>query len=341
MIEIKIINNPEIWENFVKSLEHTLFVQSWYYGEFYKSLGEQFWVFGIYENDNLVGGSLVLSTHAKRGNFLYLPYGPIINTDNRVAAFGKILIFLEKFAKKNNYDFLRFSPFVPHTEEEATMYKELGFKKAPIHSLAENTWLLELKQPEDQILSKMNKNHRNLINRCKREGVIIKLDKDPKYLSEFNKIHDETAKRHKFHRFTNEYVEKEFNIFANRGEALLFRAYLSDGRLDSAAIFIYYGTMSAYRHSGSLNLDKKLPSSYLLQWLAIQEALRRGMKTHNFWGVSPEDAPDSHPFKGITHFKKGFGGRQIDLLSCHDFKISNKYYFTRLIETARRMRRGF
>ena len=73
-MEIKEIKNKEEWEKFVLTQPFTLFVQSSKYGEFYEKMGEKFWIFGLYENNVLVGGSLVVSVHAKRGNFLFIPY---------------------------------------------------------------------------------------------------------------------------------------------------------------------------------------------------------------------------------------------------------------------------
>ncbi|MBD3311737.1 MAG: peptidoglycan bridge formation glycyltransferase FemA/FemB family protein [Candidatus Magasanikbacteria bacterium] len=341
MIKIIEILDKKMWENFVLEQENTLFVQSWKYGEFYKKINERYWIFGIFDDNKLVGGSLVLSTHAKRGNYLYLPYGPIMSKKINAEYLKKFSKFLRQFAMKNKFDFVRLSPFIDDTEKNREIFKNAGFKKSPIHALAENTWLLDLNKTEEELLADMKKNHRNLVNRCLKKDVKIVKTKDPKELKDFNRIHDETAKRHNFHRFPDDYVENEFKIFAGNDQALLIKAYLPSGELDSAAIFIYYGNMSAYRHSGSLNLDKKLPTSYLIQWEAIQEALKRGIKIHNFWGVAPDNAGKKHPFRGITHFKKGFGGYQKDLLPCHDLPVSNRYYFAWLIETIRRIRRGF
>ena len=99
--------------------------------------------------------------------------------------------------------------------------------------------------------------------------------------------------------------------------------------------------MSAYRHSASLNKNPKLPSSYLIQWEAILESKHRNKKYYNFWGIAPNDSKKSHPFAGITHFKKGFGGFQKNLLHCQDLPITKKYYITFIIEMARKIKRGF
>ena len=336
-MEIKQIIDKKSWENFVLQQEYTLFVQSVAYGEFFEKMGEKSWIFGVYENDVLIGGSLVVSTHAKRGNFLYLPYGPIGDIKKILPILKD---FLRKFARENKFDFIRISPFQQNNSENREVFQKNGFLDAPMHILAENTWLLNLEKSEEEIISQMEKTHRYLIKRCEKEGVKVIIGEDSD-LTDFNKLHDETAKRHHFHRFSRKYILDEFESFAKEKQAVLFKAYLPNGELDSSAIIIYYGQMAAYRHGASLNLDKKLSTSYLIQWEAIKEAKRRGVKWYNFWGVAPENASKNHPFYGITHFKKGFGGLEIDLIHCQDLPVTKKYWLNWIVETIRSFKRGF
>ena len=336
MIQIKKIEIINEWEDFILTRLNTLFVQSVHYGEFYKKMDEQSWIFGIYENDKLVGGSLVVSTHAKRGNFLYLPYGPI--GDRGLKEFFN---FLRNHAEDNNFDFIRVSPFLDENNINKNLYSKLGFRNAPMHMLAETTWLLNLEQNETQLLKAMNKNHRNLIHRCEKEGVKIEIRNNIDDLKDFNRLHDETAKRHNFHRFSSDYITKEFSSFAPYNEALIMNAYLQNNELDSSAVIIFYGNMASYRHGASLNLNNKIPTSYLIQWEAIKEAKKRGIKFYNFWGIAPDNSSKRHPFYGITHFKKGFGGRQLDLLHCQDLPITWKYWLNWLVESIRKIKRGF
>lgn len=341
MFRVKQIDN-NTWEKFLLKQPYTLFVQSPAYGEFYKLTGEDYWVLGIFDkNETLVGGSLVVSTHAKRGDFLYLPYGPVLNFSNK-ELLKFFLEYLKNFAKENNFDFVRISPFVTDKDGKLEQsMKKIGLLSAPMHVLAETTWLLDISLSEEEIMGNMKKNHRNLIRRCIREGVKIEIKTDEESLNKFNLLHDETAKKHKFHRFSPEYIKNEFNSFVKKNQAAIFEAYLPDGNLDASAIIIYYGNMTAYRHAASLNLNKKIPTSYLIQWEAIKEAKIRGVKWYNFWGIAPSDTSYEHPFYGITHFKKGFGGFQKDLLHCLDLPVSKKYWLNWVIETIRRKKRGF
>lgn len=99
-MEVKLIKNLNEWENFNKKQKNTLFVQSINYGDFYKSLGESSYILGIYDEGNLIGGALILTTHAKRGDFLYIPYGPILPRDKKKEALDVFTKFLVDFAKR-------------------------------------------------------------------------------------------------------------------------------------------------------------------------------------------------------------------------------------------------
>jgi len=345
MITIKPIKHTSEWETLVRNARFSPMTQSNMYGQFYNSIKESFFIVGAYNSQNkLVGGSLVLTVHAKRGSHLFLPYGPIITKDTNYAdALNQLVNFLSRYAKKHNYAFIRVCPFVEQEDKNAHFFENTHiFNNAPIHALAETTVILDIQNNPDDILARMNKNHRNLIRRCEREGVKISMHTDHTHLQEFHKLHDITAKRHKFVRFSNDYVEKEFTAFEKKQEAVVWYSHLPDGRLDASAVVYYHGNTASYRHGASLGLNRKIPTPYLIQWYAILEARKRRMSHYNFWGIAPDNAHKNHPFQGITHFKKGFGGTIHNLVPTKDIVIhKTKYRITYLIETLRKKKRRF
>lgn len=340
MLELKLIEQPEIWEQFVLERPNTLFTQSALNRHVYCGAGEQALIFGLYRDGKLIGGTLAIDIAAKRGRFLALLYGPLLDFDNpeEVSFF---FAELKKQAGERGIDFIRVSPYLTDAPETKGLFHKLNLRPSPLHIIAEHTWLLDLADNEKTILGNMKKNHRNLINRCERAGVHISTHTDQAALDRLNDMHDVVSRRHSFHRFKRSFIEREFKAFAEQGQALIFEARLPSGEIDASAIIIFYNTMACYRHSASLNLDKRLPSSYLLQWYAIREAKKRGMKLYNFWGIEPPDADKNHPFAGIGHFKRGFGGYGQTLIACHDLPITKTYWFTYIIESIRSKWRGF
>ncbi|RLE05174.1 MAG: peptidoglycan bridge formation protein FemAB, partial [Candidatus Aminicenantes bacterium] len=79
---------------------------------------------------------------------------------------------------------------------------------------------------------------------------------------------------------------------------------------------------------------------YLLLWKAIQEAKKRNCEIFNFWGIAPKNKP-KHPWQGLTFFKKGFGGYQKDLIHAQDLPMGRRYWLNWMVETFRRIKRGY
>lgn len=345
-MRIEKLQSKTEWEAFLKAQKFSLFTQSGAYADFQNKLGDESEIFVIHDGaGKMCGGFLVITVHARRGSYLFVPYGPVfdetITGEERKKIFEAVSRHMKDYAQKKKLVCVRMSPFWDDTPETRGLFTSLGYKNAPLHALAEHTWILDIQKSPDELFSVMNKNHRNLIRRCEKEGVQISIRTDDQATNELSRLHDETARRHGFVRFSKEYIETEYRALLADGSAAVFEARLPDGRLDSAAVIIFYGSMACYRHSASLGLDKRLPTSYLLQWRVIEEAQKRGMRLYNFWGIAPEGAGKTHPFFGITHFKTGFGGNAKKVIHCQDLPTSWRYYPMRVLELLRKYKRGF
>jgi lipid II:glycine glycyltransferase (peptidoglycan interpeptide bridge formation enzyme) len=337
-LHTKIIKDPSQWESFLDTQPFQIFVQSPSYAEFNTATGDDSFILGLYDNDKLIGGSVVITIHAKRGNFFYLPYGPILDYSQK-AHLNKFTQDLKKLAKDKNLDFIRISPFIDETKENYSSVKKAGYHKAPMHMIAETTWMLKLDKDPEKLLKEMRQNHRNLIRRADRDGVTVESSTNLGDIKEMHNLLEETAKRHNFHAFPLSYLEEEFKAFNKHGQVKIYKAF-HQGDLLAMAVMYFYKNSAIYRHGASNMLRPKVPSSYAIQWQAIQDAQKAGCQYYNFWGIAPEGAK-KHPFKGITRFKQGFGGFQKDLLPAHDLPTSSKYIINFLIETFRRLKRGF
>jgi len=186
----------------------------------------------------------------------------------------------------------------------------------------------------------MRSTARNLIRRAQKEGVTVQASDDPvRDLPEFLRLHEETRKRHKFVPYGDAFFRAQVNHFALRGEVLLYLARYS-GEVIASSIHMRVAGETSYHHGASTQKYRNIPASYLLQWTAITDALRRDDRIYNFWGISPEGVT-KHPFAGVRTFKTAFGGTSLDLTHCMDIPLSKKYLITLGIETIRKWRRGF
>ncbi len=330
------IHDYHRWEQF-EPLTEGIFLQSSAQKILYEMLGQKTW---LLERGTV--RSLVTKIQAKRGTFLFLPYGPL--TD-KLGAQDLRLFFqdLKTMAKDEGACFIRISPFWPETSECLALLDRLGFRKAPIHLLAETLWMLPLQgQQEEQLLSDMDKKHRNLIRRAEKDGVTVEQSSSREVVERFLDLHWQTVERHQFTPYPKAYFRSQVELFSREDQVQVFEAWYQ-GHLLASAIIMFYGKTAAYHHGASSSdpAFRKIPASYLLQWEVIRESLRRKCVAYNLWGIAPPQARLDHPFYGITHFKTGFGGSRVDLVSAHDLVVSPKYYLNWAVEKARKWRRGF
>lgn len=332
------------WSGFLNQNNSTSFLQSWEWGMFEESYGHQVMRIGIYQKDELLGIAQIVQIKAKRGHFLFVPHGPVFKFPIK-SIIAQFLNFLISEANKNNCAFVRIAPILKDSKENRNIFSDLGFRKAPIYMHAERVWVLDLKKSEEQLLTDMRKTTRYSIRKAERDGVVIEKRTDTKAIDDFYKVYEQTAKREEFVAFSKKFIRDEFEAFYKTNNAIFLFGKVTKptstpgvdvGYLASSLIL--FTKSSAFYHQGA-SIHTKVPVSYLMQWEAIREAKRRGCRYYNFWGIlQPGRSPKN--WGGLTMFKQGFGGHQIDYVPTQDYILSPKYYFTYLYEKYLGWRRG-
>lgn len=305
------ITSSHAWDSFVMEHSPMALFQSWAWGEVEKKLGTKVWRWGWFTHDTLVGISQIKKVSARRGTFLHVRHGPI----------GKINFNdIVRLARSEKAWFVRISPQV-----EKAPY--VGLVPAPIHAMdAELCWVLDLDKSEEELLAGMRKTTRYEIKHA--GGVTVTKSTD---IDRFFALYDATSQRHNF--VQHKGIREEFETL----DCDLFIATHHGCDL-AAAIIVYFGDQAIYHHGASI--QSKVPASYLLQWESIREAKKRGKKLYNFWGIAPEDKPD-HPWRGITLFKKGFGGREVEFMHAQDYLVSPLAVIPRTVESLRKRLKGY
>ncbi|NOS67073.1 MAG: peptidoglycan bridge formation glycyltransferase FemA/FemB family protein [Candidatus Peribacteraceae bacterium] len=348
-----------VWDQFLLSQTSRPFLQSWTMGEVYKRIGQEPVRLIIKEGETVRGVCFAHIVPARRGKHLSIPYGPVLENcatwKNMEEGLRELLKELKRIAKESGCSFIRMSPFWTKSDALDANFKAMGIQDSPLHLLAEHLWYLPLVEPdpwsvfairnpqsaissEDALFKEMRSTTRNLIRRAEKEGVTVTASVDPVAdLPHFLKLHDETRKRHGFTPYTDSFFRAQVEEFAKTKNVILYLAR-HQGEVIASSIHMTFGGETSYHHGASV--ISKIPASYLLQWTAIRDALRRGDHLYNFWGIAPEGNP-KHPFAGVTLFKTGFGGKLLELTHCRDIPLSSKYYLTRGFEAVRKWRRGF
>jgi len=151
MPEIKNITDKSTWDAFVTSQKSHTFLHSWAWGELNEKMGDKIWRLGLYDSEKLIAVALLIKVHAKRGNFLFVPHGPIIAAGRVGDSLAPLIDEFKKIGKTEGVNFIRISPLLKKTEQNQKIFKELGFRNSPIHMHAEVTWTLDLAKEEYNI----------------------------------------------------------------------------------------------------------------------------------------------------------------------------------------------
>lgn len=333
---VKTVENQTEWDKFVTSHPDANFLQSWDFYEFYRSRGFDIVRRGIYdENNQLVGVYAGEVEPAKRGRHLAVAGGPIFDWTNQEV---KNLIFsdMRQQAKKLKCTFVRVRPQLQNTPENAKIFQQLGFRKAPMYLSVEFAGVLNLENSEEEILKNMRQRLRRALRKAEKNQITIEKTSDPKAIHDFYQIELQTAKRHDFYAFSEDFLTKQFAAFAKNNEAVLYIAKLR-GEILAENFMIFYGNEASYHYGVSSELGTKYSGAPLLHMEAMRDARKRGIKRYNFWGIVDEN-DTKHRFYGVSVFKRGFGVEELKYLEARDLVLDKISYYTKTlpVETLRR-----
>ncbi len=321
MFELKPVTDQKEWEKFLLASPQVNFLQSWRWGEMQRQLGKPVFRLGVFSRGRLSGLLQLIKVEAKRATYLECPGGPVIDWSGSVHPW--LFNQLKSLARENRASFIRIRPNI--------LPRDLGLRKAPMHLHAETTWVLPLESSEEELLKNMRKTTRYLIKKAEKLGVEVGQSTDPKDIDLLYKLQQETVDRKHFVPFSRDYFLAELNSFLPDNVRIFKASY--HGKLLAMAMIIFYGSEAVYHYSGSSNVNREIPASYLLQWAVIKTAKKMGLKRYNFWGYTKNPR---HRFYGPSLFKAGFGGREVEYLPAQDLVAGPGYWPNWLVETIRR-----
>ena len=243
---------------------------------------------------------------------------------------------MKNVAKNLQCVFVRVRPQLEYNQDSVKIFKEHNFRKAPMYLSVEYAGVLDLHKSEDEIMANMRQRLRRALRKAEKNQITIETSTNPEAIKEFYQIELQTAKRHSFYAFSEDFLTKQFAAFAKGKEAVLYIAK-KDGEILAENFMIFYGNEASYHYGVSSELGTKYSGAPLLHMQAMRDARKRGISRYNFWGIVDEE-DTKHRFYGVSVFKRGFGVSELKYLPAHDLILDKKQYYlkTYLIETLRR-----
>ncbi len=314
------------WDKNLSNHEEANFLQSSEWANVNESIGHKV-IFEKFDDKNLC---LMIIKNAKRGRYMEIPGGPIINWQNSKTV-EKVFNKIKEIAKAEHCAFIRLRPQLENTEKNAEILKKIGAKPATMHLHAEHTVILNLEKSEDELMADMRRQTRYEVRRAIKMGIKVESDDSEEIFRKFHKIQAETAARQHFIPPDLKTLLAEHEAFGKN--AKIYTAYIEeDGKRKDIAygLILINGKEAEYFEAASTDLNRQLPGAHALQWQVMRDLKAAKIKRYNLWGIAPPNQPN-HRYAKVTTFKTGFGGEVKEFIHAHDIIVNKVQYLPNLI----------
>lgn len=322
------------WDGFVAERKEANFLQSWDFYEFHRSRGKKVMRRLVMNGSKIIGAYAGVVETARRGTYMAMAGGPIIDWDNYDLV-KMVFDDIREWALREKCVFVRVRPQLPESDESLTLMKKLGLKRAPMYLSVEYAGVLDLTRSEEELLAAASQGFRRKLRKAEKAEITVETSSDPSIVKTFYELEVKHAKRQGFVAFSEDFLTKQFEAFAKNNEVLMYTAR-KDGEILAQNFMIFYGPEASYHYGVSSDLGTKYSAAPLLHLEAMREARRRGMIRYNLWGIVGLEEK-SHRFYGVSEFKRSFGCEELKYTPAHDMILDKKrYQLDKLVETVRK-----
>lgn len=334
------ISDQTNWEIFQLSQPWTQFTQSWVWGEFRKTQGVKVQRLALTDEQGkwLCAVQGEYRSKALGMGYWFAPRGPLFAPEIEKRNYGQVLSeLLSLMHEKGRLPrclFWRMEPLIK--QESEVRYLPPRFLRTYSMSPA-STRILDLYKTEEELLAGMHEKTRYNIRVAGKHEVTTRITSHPSDIDRFLKLMQETEARAGFVQHAPDYLYKTLQTLAAANMARLRIAELN-GAMLAADVEVVYGKTVTYLYGASSHLMRQAMAPYALHWEAIKAAKQEGNHWYDMWGVNPEFKANplyKKSWEGISRFKAGWGGGQVDLVGTWDLPLNmalyNLIFFRRLM----------
>ena len=279
-----------------------------------------------------------MSKKNRAGQYLFAPYGPILDTPQSLKA---ALDELRSLAQTERAGWIKLEPVIIKGQLDG-LRKGLQAErsiKAGRDIEPSLTRIVDISPPEEELLATVSQSTRSVIRKNQRENILtFKTSTNAADIKLFTHMLDTVADRRGIGFFPQKYFEDQAKLLMPAKMMYLELAY--DGQKPVGGALIHdYGQLSNYTFAAALPESHKKSVAALLLWQVMVNAKARGMKTIDLYGSAPDDALPSHPWYGLSQNKRKFGGQLSSTVGTWDVPITNKYWLYRWAQKAHKIKR--
>lgn len=173
------------------------------------------------------------------------------------------------------------------------------------------TLRLDLTLPLSQIQKQMKKDARYEIRKAEENKIVVRQSND---IEVFIKSWHKNALRRGFWIPFGKEIKSIYEAF-EKNTCLLMASHYNNiyycSEPIAGALILIHDKTAYYFHAASTPEGRKLSAPYLVVFEAIKLAKKKGCQIFDFEGIYDKRFPIAS-WQGFTHFKKSFGGKEIE-----------------------------
>lgn len=328
------------WNDTVSQLPGTHILQSWEWGEIKTQYGWSVSRF-IWSNKNkkTIAAAQLLQRDVRLLKIgpvmkvLYIPRGPLMDWED--ADLRKLVLNdLFEYSKSTHSIFIKIDPEVltikdvkdSLSQERNPIIKDLqnlGWRFSSEQIQFRNSFWLDLKPTEEDLLSSMKQKTRYNIRLAERKGIQVRGANESDYSMLYD-LYAQTSIRDGFIIRPKKYYFTVWKLLFENNKACGLIAEFD--RIPIAAIILFYfGNKGWYFYGMSSDQHRDKMPNYLLQWEAIKQIKQLGCTVYDLWGA-PDTSHEDDKMWGVYRFKQGLRGELIHTIGAWDLQINRLNY---------------
>lgn len=202
----------------------------------------------------------------------------------------------------------RWTALVPEmeaSEENAAILRWAGFRR--VKGPGYRTVWLDLGQDEAALRRGLVQKWRNALNQAERAGLTVEVDRTGAHLPWLTERYLEDRATKDFRGPSAALLTRLRTAMHKDGDMLILRA-LKDGMPVAGVLMLGHGKAATYQVGWTGAEGRRTRAHNLLLWHAALELKAQGRHWLDLGGLLPDQAP------GVTAFKRGLGGREVELI---------------------------
>lgn len=297
------------------------FTQSWYWGELKRTSNE---IVRTRVGDYPVT-ILIRAVPGLRFRFGYIPRG----FNEQFFRNRKNLELLVQALTTLRLSHVSVDPEAKDDPSLRSVFENTGFVLSGRTIQPQRSNLIDLRQSEEELLGNMKSKFRQYVRKSTANGIIVTEDTSSQAVARFYHSMKSILNNRRFDFHNQAYFERIYESFEGTGMTHLLFATQNDQ--DMGAFFVINeGKVLRQLYGGANEEGLRNRAAHALTWESIRFAKAAGCETYDQWGVALKKDEttyeQSDSLYGISLFKAGFGGSDMQYLPQYTYIFSKRKY---------------